>query len=305
MYFKCILVIFLQIIQISFAIKKNIIPPVLGCNQHIVHIPTDCVNSTEHITTFQQNTPLLDHKFLNEPKNVNAFINSTFTLHNVHTRRKRKVSIERHIELLVVLDKSMFEYHKGGLEKYVMSQIAMVSHIFKHYTVGHSINIKLVGVTTISNEADIIYDTPHLLLRSFCRWQNLQNHPSDKSLDHHDTAMFLTRRKLCGSLKPCSMVGLANVAQICNPENSCFIVEDTGLSASFTIAHELGHVLGIPHDDQEHCKNYFEEKKKRKPKYAKPKLANIMASVQTNINRVWAWSSCSRHFITKHLKYVK
>lgn len=234
------------------------------------------------------------------------FLNSSFThLNHLHVRRKRKTSVERHIELLVVLDASMFDYHKDGLERYVMSQIAMVSHIFRHYTVGHSINIKLVGVTTITNEEDIVYDTPHLLLRSFCRWQALQNHPSDKSLDHHDTAMFLTRRKLCGKLKPCSMVGLANVGQICNPENSCFIVEDTGLSASFTIAHELGHVLGVPHDDQEHCNRYFEQKKKRKPKFEKSKLANIMASVQTSINKVWAWSACSRHFITKHLKYVQ
>ena len=37
--------------------------------------------------------------------------------------------------------------------------------------------------------------------------------------------------------------GLAELGTICQPDRSCAIVEDNGLSAAFTIAHELGHVL--------------------------------------------------------------
>ncbi|GIY24193.1 hypothetical protein CEXT_451302, partial [Caerostris extrusa] len=35
---------------------------------------------------------------------------------------------------------------------------------------------------------------------------------------------------------------LAQSGMVCNSESSCAIVEDNGLSAAFTIAHELGHV---------------------------------------------------------------
>lgn len=149
----------------------------------------------------------------------------------------------------------------------------------------------------------IIYDSPHLTLRSFCQWQHQNNDISDKSLKHHDTAVLITRRKLCGTRKPCTVVGLANVGQICNPEHSCLIVQDTGLGTAFTIAHELGHVMGIPHDDQSDCVKFYKERNERiKKPDKKPKNDYIMASVQTGINRVWTWSSCSRHFITKHLK---
>lgn len=37
-------------------------------------------------------------------------------------------------------------------------------------------------------------------------------------------------------------VGLAELGTMCDPYRSCSISEENGISASFTIAHELGHV---------------------------------------------------------------
>ena len=39
----------------------------------------------------------------------------------------------------------------------------------------------------------------------------------------------------------CDTLGLAELGTMCG-EHSCAIVQDNGLSAAFTIAHELGHV---------------------------------------------------------------
>ena len=33
---------------------------------------------------------------------------------------------------------------------------------------------------------------------------------------------------------------MADVGTVCDPERSCSIVEDDGLQAAFTVAHELG-----------------------------------------------------------------
>ena len=41
--------------------------------------------------------------------------------------------------------------------------------------------------------------------------------------------------------EPCSTLGLAQVAGLCQPHRSCSINEDTGLSLAWTVAHELGH----------------------------------------------------------------
>jgi len=36
--------------------------------------------------------------------------------------------------------------------------------------------------------------------------------------------------------------GLAELGTMCDPLRSCSIIKDSGLSAAFTVAHELGHV---------------------------------------------------------------
>jgi thrombospondin motif-containing protein 9 len=51
------------------------------------------------------------------------------------------------------------------------------------------------------------------------------------------------REQICRSPneRKCDTLGLAELGTVCSP-TSCSIVQDNGLSAAFTIAHELGHV---------------------------------------------------------------
>jgi hypothetical protein len=55
--------------------------------------------------------------------------------------------------------------------------------------------------------------------------------------------LLLHREQICRSAnqKKCDTLGLAELGTMCKPQ-SCAIVQDNGLSAAFTIAHELGHV---------------------------------------------------------------
>lgn len=52
------------------------------------------------------------------------------------------------------------------------------------------------------------------------------------------------RANLChdSAQKTCDTLGLAELGRMCSPGNSCAIVQDNGLAAAFTIAHEIGHV---------------------------------------------------------------
>jgi len=38
------------------------------------------------------------------------------------------------------------------------------------------------------------------------------------------------------------VAGLAELGTMCDRQRSCSIIKDSGLSAAFTVAHELGHV---------------------------------------------------------------
>jgi hypothetical protein len=52
-----------------------------------------------------------------------------------------------------------------------------------------------------------------------------------------------TREQICRAANQmkCDTLGLTELGTMCKP-SACAIVQDNGLSAAFTIAHELGHV---------------------------------------------------------------
>lgn len=74
------------------------------------------------------------------------------------------------------------------------------------------------------------------MLTDFCHFKK-------RFKDDHDTALLLTREQICRnpSETKCDTLGLAELGTLCR-EESCSLVQDNGLSAAFTIAHELGHM---------------------------------------------------------------
>lgn len=49
---------------------------------------------------------------------------------------------------------------------------------------------------------------------------------------------------LCGA-HSCDTLGMADVGTVCDPDRSCSIIEDDGLQAAFTVAHELGKAHSV------------------------------------------------------------
>lgn len=50
---------------------------------------------------------------------------------------------------------------------------------------------------------------------------------------------FCSYKDICGH-QSCDTLGIADVGTMCDPKRSCSVIEDNGLQAAFTIAHELG-----------------------------------------------------------------
>lgn len=208
-------------------------------------------------------------------------------------RRRRSVSVERHLEVMVVADSKMANYHKSNLRHYILTLMSTVALIYKHPSIGNDINIAVVKLLIMneSQDREIIYPSAAKTLRNFCNWQQLYNDYDDSSPRHHDTAVLLTREDLCRLPKTCETLGLAQSGLVCDPSSSCAIVEDNGLSAAFTIAHELGHVLSIPHDDDHKCARFNDEGQR----------LHVMARMLDYNSHPWSWSMCSRHYITAYL----
>ncbi|XP_026161930.1 A disintegrin and metalloproteinase with thrombospondin motifs 9 [Mastacembelus armatus] len=209
-----------------------------------------------------------------------------------HRRSKRFLSYPRFVEVMLVADSKMVEHHGSNLQHYMLTLMSIVSSIYQDPSIGNLINIVIVKLVILNNELDgpVISFNAQTTLKNFCIWQQSQNILDDNHHSHHDTAILITRQDICRARDKCDTLGLAELGTVCDPYRSCSISEDNGLSAAFTIAHELGHVFNMPHDDSNKCK---EDGVKNQQ--------HVMAPTLNYNTNPWMWSKCSRKYITEFL----
>lgn len=228
------------------------------------------------------------------------FSSSTGLPYTKKPRSKRSLTSEYVVELMVVADKKMAEYHGKELHNYVLTLMSIVSKIYKDKSIGNPMHIAVVKLVVlrdvhfVENRSRVGGIAAADMLHRFCEWQTHHNDEKDSSANHHDSALLLTREHVCRNhnQKKCdNTLGLAQLGTMCNV-NSCAIVQDNGLSAAFTIAHELGHVLNMPHDDDNKCKDFEQQ----------GGMHNVMSRMLDHNSHPWTWSACSRHFLTEYLE---
>uniref|UniRef100_A0A668AT11 ADAM metallopeptidase with thrombospondin type 1 motif 5 n=1 Tax=Myripristis murdjan TaxID=586833 RepID=A0A668AT11_9TELE len=204
-------------------------------------------------------------------------------------RRKRSVSRARHVELLLVADDSMTKKYGKDLHHYLLTLASIASKLYGHASIENPIRLSVVKVTTITEKEKGLEVSKNAAatLKSFCKWQNQQNPLDDDHQHHHDAAILFTRQDLCGH-HSCDTLGMADVGTICSPERSCAVIEDDGLHAAFTVAHEIGHLLGLSHDDSKFCEERFGASSDKR----------LMSSILTSIDASKPWSRCTSATIT-------
>ncbi|XP_006779208.1 PREDICTED: A disintegrin and metalloproteinase with thrombospondin motifs 9 [Myotis davidii] len=204
-----------------------------------------------------------------------------------HRRTKRFLSYPRFVEVMVVADRKMISFHGANLQHYVLTLMSIVASIYKDPTIGNLINIVVVNLVVIHNEQEgpPISFNAQTTLRSFCQWQR-----NNTGGIQHDTAILITRQDICRTEDKCDTLGLAELGTLCDPSRSCSISEDNGLSTAFTIAHELGHLFNMPHDDSNKC----QEDGVKNPQ-------NVMSPTLNYYSMPWKWSKCSKKYITEFL----
>ncbi|XP_052259939.1 A disintegrin and metalloproteinase with thrombospondin motifs 9-like [Dreissena polymorpha] len=169
-----------------------------------------------------------------------------------------------------------------------------VNSIYRSHTIQQFIHIIVVKIVVFQTDGEPKI-TPNAgeTLKRFCKWQSRNNAPEGNHL-HYDTAILLTRQDICRAPEKCDTLGLAELGTMCDAERSCSVVEDNGISAAYTIAHELGHVFNLPHDGDEPC---------RRPAYNRDPSAktHIMSPTIDKKTDPWSWSECSAKMLAKFL----
>uniref|UniRef100_A0A0P6JKK8 Disintegrin and metalloproteinase domain-containing protein 21 preproprotein n=2 Tax=Heterocephalus glaber TaxID=10181 RepID=A0A0P6JKK8_HETGA len=145
------------------------------------------------------------------------------------------------LELVVVIDHDFFVYSQSNLSK-VQEDIFLVANIVDSLYHQLSTYVTLIGLE-IWNQGNIFQMTSiEQVWSDFSQWKKTRL----SQLQHDAAHIFIKSSRI-------NILGLAYVAGICRSPIDCGVCNFQGDPWSLfanTVAHELGHILGMQHDEE-------------------------------------------------------
>uniref|UniRef100_A0A8C1G6V6 ADAM metallopeptidase domain 19a n=1 Tax=Cyprinus carpio TaxID=7962 RepID=A0A8C1G6V6_CYPCA len=174
---------------------------------------------------------------------------SLFTGHlkPLHQRVRRNAwGTTKYMELYIVADNTLFRKQNKDLYKTKMRIMEIANYVDKFYR-DLNIRVPLIGLEVwTEHDQCIINEEPNSTLWSFLQWRQKL-----KSRKKHDNAQLLT-----GVIFKGTTIGMATLEGMCSHENSGGINVDHSelpIGAAATMAHEIGHNIGMSHDQEGCC----------------------------------------------------
>lgn len=158
----------------------------------------------------------------------------------------------RYLELMVVVDKEGFDTFGTSITNVTLEVIEIINLVDGLFS---SVRLRvLLTVLEIWTEKNPISITKNItqVLHSFNRWR-IQHGPAHIM---HDVGCLFASLDFSRSTRALHVGGESNFASACNRQHSSAVVsfaKHTYIETAVHVAHELGYVLGMEHDD-EHCR---------------------------------------------------
>ncbi|KAG5858181.1 snake venom metalloprotease precursor [Bothrops jararaca] len=163
---------------------------------------------------------------------------------NLTPEQQAYLDAKKYVEFVVVLDHGMYTKYKDNLDK-IKTRIYEIVNTMNEMFIPLNIRVALTGLEIWSNRDKInVTSASNVTLMSFRNWRatDLLKRKS------HDHAQLLTVIDFDGQT-----VGKAYVASMCDLKRSVGIIQDfspINLLVAVTMAHEMGHNLGMRHDEK-------------------------------------------------------
>ncbi|XP_030630898.1 disintegrin and metalloproteinase domain-containing protein 9 [Chanos chanos] len=160
-------------------------------------------------------------------------------------RRKRNLPQTRYVELVLVVDKQRYDFKQGN-ETAVREEMVELVHLLDSYYRQLNIRVALVGLNIFQEGNPFsVEGAPGEVLGNFVRWRRSELLP----VIRHDVGQLIVGRS--GAYSG-GVLGMAFVGTVCSAHNSggINVFSNNNLAAFSTVlAHELGHNLGMNHDN--------------------------------------------------------
>ncbi|XP_057690452.1 disintegrin and metalloproteinase domain-containing protein 15 isoform X1 [Corythoichthys intestinalis] len=197
--------------------------------------------------------------------------------HVLHRSKRNILSETKYIELVLVADHQEFlNYQKNN--KTIIYRMLDVANQVDWFYRPLKVRVALTGLEVWSDRDKIrVEKNPSATLNNFLLWRTRELLPRLR----HDNAQLIMGSALDGTT-----VGMAAQASMCSRDRSGGVNVDhlvSILGVASTVAHELGHNLGMSHDTQErhcHCTN-------------QPRMGGCIMEPSTGFLPGQQFSSCS------------
>uniref|UniRef100_A0A194APN1 Metalloproteinase type III 7 n=1 Tax=Agkistrodon piscivorus TaxID=8715 RepID=A0A194APN1_9SAUR len=163
---------------------------------------------------------------------------------NLTPEQQAYLDAKKYIEFVVVLDHGMYTKYKDNLDK-IKTRIFEIVNTMNEMFIPLNIRVALICLEIWSDKDKFnMTSAANVTLISFRNWRatDLLKRKS------HDNAQLLTVIDFDGPT-----IGKAYMASMCDPKRSVGIIQDhstINLMMAVTMAHEMGHNLGMDHDEK-------------------------------------------------------
>ncbi|XP_051892567.1 disintegrin and metalloproteinase domain-containing protein 19 isoform X2 [Pristis pectinata] len=158
-----------------------------------------------------------------------------------HRVRRDSWTTEKYVEMYIVADHAEFQSQDRDLRKTKDRILEIANYVDKFYR-STNIRIALIGLEVWTHGDQITMSgDPNVVLSAFLKWRQ-QLWVRAK----HDNAQLITGIKFQGTT-----IGMAPLEGMCSIDTSGGVSmdhSDPAVGAAATMAHEIGHNLGLSHD---------------------------------------------------------
>ncbi|XP_061911325.1 disintegrin and metalloproteinase domain-containing protein 9 [Entelurus aequoreus] len=209
--------------------------PDSATNEHLLYRLSDVQTGPVSCGVLHEDTDTQSHELFEAGESMSTLL----------LRKKRNLPQTRYVELVLVVDNLRYRFRQQN-ETLIQDEMVEMANLLDGYYRQLNIRVILVGLEVFSEANPFAVEgSAGEVLRNFVRWRRSDLLPRNR----HDVAQLVVGRT--GAF-PGGVLGIAFVGSVCSVSTSGGVSVFGGdrlTFASTVVAHEMGHNLGMNHDD--------------------------------------------------------